>query len=259
MLGKLVGFFVGLWALKGIWGALLGAILGHIVWDSPKKRARKELYFKYVCRALAKIARIDGRVTREEIDAVEEFFRAFDIDSQTRRRAIEIFNASKMSSETLEDITESFAGEFTDYFARRAYMIILCRVAAADGGISRMELAVLSNTAKILGFDIGEFVWTDYSSGRSSGYGGEYSGGRGGASSASSYVQPSELESAYATLGVSANAGDEEIKKAYRRRCKELHPDLMRSKGLGDIAIRALEQELSRVNDAYSTIKKYRK
>ena len=72
-------------------------------------------------------------------------------------------------------------------------------------------------------------------------------------------MQTSELESAYATLGVSANAGDEEIKKAYRRRCKELHPDLMRSKGLGEIAVRALEQELSRVNDAYSTIKKYRK
>ena len=49
----------------------------------------------------------------------------------------------------------------------------------------------------------------------------------------------------------------ETVKKIYRQKCKDLHPDVLRSKGLGDFAVKVLEQELQKVNDAYSVIEKY--
>lgn len=68
----------------------------------------------------------------------------------------------------------------------------------------------------------------------------------------------SELEIAYDALGLKTNASIFEIKSAYRKKCKELHPDLLQNKGLGESAMKALETELRRVTDAYNTILRFK-
>ncbi len=64
------------------------------------------------------------------------------------------------------------------------------------------------------------------------------------------------LSEAYETLGVSQNASLEEVRRAYRQKCKALHPDTLSSKKLNDIAIKTLEKELRKVVDAYELILK---
>ena len=88
-----------------------------------------------------------------------------------------------------------------------------------------------------------------------------FDGSRGGSNGggASREVSRSELSEAYAVLGVEPSASDAEIKRVYREKCRELHPDILKSKGIGDYALKALQDELCRVNDAYSLIQKYRK
>ena len=54
----------------------------------------------------------------------------------------------------------------------------------------------------------------------------------------------------YKVLGVSPDASDEEIKKAYRRLAKKYHPDL----NPGD---KAAAQKMQEINAAYEQIKTY--
>ena len=58
----------------------------------------------------------------------------------------------------------------------------------------------------------------------------------------------------YSVLGVSPNASDEEIKKAYRELVKKYHPDNYANNPLADLA----EDKMKEVNEAYDAIVKMR-
>ncbi len=68
----------------------------------------------------------------------------------------------------------------------------------------------------------------------------------------------SELEKAYATLELPYSADFEDIRKAYRQKCKALHPDTLNSKNLNKTALAAIEKELRSVIEAYELILKSR-
>ncbi len=58
----------------------------------------------------------------------------------------------------------------------------------------------------------------------------------------------------YSVLGVSANASDEEIKKAYRELARKYHPDNYQNNPLADLA----EEKMKAINEAYEAIQKMR-
>ena len=58
----------------------------------------------------------------------------------------------------------------------------------------------------------------------------------------------------YQVLGVSANASDEEIKKAYRNLVKKYHPDRYTDEALKEVAAEKLKQ----INAAYSEVQRLR-
>ena len=58
----------------------------------------------------------------------------------------------------------------------------------------------------------------------------------------------------YSVLGVSQNASDEEIKKAYRDLARKYHPDNYQNNPLADLA----EEKMKEINEAYNTITKMR-
>ena len=58
----------------------------------------------------------------------------------------------------------------------------------------------------------------------------------------------------YSVLGVSPNASDEEIKKAYRELARKYHPDNYQDNPLADLA----EEKMKAVNEAYDLITRQR-
>ena len=58
----------------------------------------------------------------------------------------------------------------------------------------------------------------------------------------------------YSVLGVSQNASDDEIKKAYRELARKYHPDNYQNNPLADLA----EEKMKEINEAYETITKQR-
>ncbi len=65
-----------------------------------------------------------------------------------------------------------------------------------------------------------------------------------------------DLKSAYQVLGVSPNASDDEVKRAYRRLALEHHPDKVAT--LGDDIRKAAEKKFQEINDAKDKIWKAR-
>ncbi|MBQ9848523.1 MAG: J domain-containing protein [Clostridia bacterium] len=62
------------------------------------------------------------------------------------------------------------------------------------------------------------------------------------------------MNNPYEILGVSENASDEEIKKAYRRLAKQYHPDNYVDNPLKDLAA----DKMKKINEAYDTIQRQR-
>ena len=62
------------------------------------------------------------------------------------------------------------------------------------------------------------------------------------------------MNNPYEILGVSENASDEEIKKAYRNLAKQYHPDNYADNPLKDLAVEKMKQ----INEAYDRIQKLR-
>ncbi|MBQ7940752.1 MAG: J domain-containing protein, partial [Clostridia bacterium] len=62
------------------------------------------------------------------------------------------------------------------------------------------------------------------------------------------------MKDPYMTLGVSRDATDEEIKKAYRTLARKYHPDNYAGSDLADVA----EEKMKEINEAYDMIGKMR-
>ena len=246
LFGKIIGGTLG-FAMAGPLGAIAGAALGH-AFDSgdqshyTAKRTRlsagEEAQFTFFIAAfsmLAKLTRADGRVSKEEIDAVENFM-VYDLslDPESRRFATNIFNAAIESHENFNDFAEQFYRKFRFQYQMLDLLIdILLRVSAADGMLSPNEEKLILSAVRIFNFSDEKYRKLQ-----------------------SRYIQG--FEKYYAILGCDRNDSNENIKKQYRKLVSDYHPDKIASKGLPEEFTKFANDKFREIREAYEVIKRER-
>lgn len=240
VLGGVAGFAVG-----GPLGALLGAVAGHAVdkmHGGPRaiehggvhKAEERQVAFTLAVIALgAKMAKADGRVTRDEVEAFKELFH---IPPEEVGNVAKVFDRAKTSTAGYE----MYAQQVANLFPHEPQVLEellggLLHIAKADGVIHPAEMDYLWNVAQIFGFDRTTFERLTATHGQAPG-----------------------AANPYEVLGLAREATDAEVKSAYRKLIHENHPDKLMAQGLPQEFIDLANEKMAAINAAYDAIKKER-
>jgi DnaJ like chaperone protein len=261
--GSWIGGFIG-YMFGGSLGALAGIILGGLVdlvtggsgrtarigngWDDdenangnfsqrPPVNERGSFLFSLLVLT-AYIIKADGRVMHSEMEMVRQMLRQ-NFGNQAVREGeqilLRLFDEQKrQGANGFKQTVRQCCGEMAmgmNYGQRLQLLNFLVMVAKADGSVPQSEIQALRDVAG----------WMR--------------------------LQPTEvdsmlnlggdtLEEAYKVLGVSPDASDAEVKKAYRRLALEHHPDKVAA--LGEDIRKAAEKKFQEINAAKDKIWKAR-
>jgi DnaJ like chaperone protein len=274
--GKILGFIFGFMFLK-IPGAILGLIVGHLFdkgysqdfsqlggfgrfFTDQGDLKRQAIFFHSLFASLGHLAKADGVVTQSEIAVATRLMDDMQLQGQARKEAQEAFREGKSADYPIADTLKSF---YESCHGRRdilqVFLEILIQAAFADGRLSKEEYVVLEKVARPLGFrrsDLDYLVQMFEAEIRFRSGGQSRQSGRAG-STQNTTSQPS-VDDAYAILGVTASDDEKTIKRAYRKRMAEHHPDKLAAKGLPQQALDMAKAKTQDVQAAYELIKKAR-
>jgi DnaJ like chaperone protein len=253
--GKLFGSVAG-FAMGGPPGAVMGAALGHAA-DSgamgkfarkgfldranfhPARLAamfapREQVFAMSVVALSAKLAKCDGPVNRQEIDAFKRHFR---IPQESAREVGRLFDHAR---DTADDF-EPYARQLGESFAENRGVLedVLAGffgIARADGPVNPKELDFLGRTAR--GFRLDGPAWER---------------ARGG----TARVQSNEPD-AYAELGISRSASDDAVRAAWKQLMRDHHPDGLAARGVPPEFVARATEKVARINAAWDRVKRER-
>ncbi|MEQ8354874.1 MAG: TerB family tellurite resistance protein [Kiloniellaceae bacterium] len=237
--GKILGGAAG-FALGGPIGALIGAVAGHAVdkmsdatGGTEASDATKQIAFTIGVIVLgAKLAKADGQVTRDEVDAFKQIFR---IPPEETKNVGRVFNQARKDARGYEPYAQQLARMFADNPAVLEELLGgLFHIARADGKVSEDELDYLEQLAVIFGFDAR--AWDRI---RAANLGAEHG-------------------DPFRILGVDRDASDGDIRQAHRKLVLENHPDRLVAQGMPQEFVDMANEKLATINAAYDDIKQLR-
>lgn len=248
-LGKAVGAVLG-FATGGTVGSLLGAFLGHQFdqtyarQTATSRTASGDLFFATTFAVMGHVAKVDGRVSEQEIEAARRIMDEMHLTADQVRAAIEHFTRGKERSYPLE----AELARLRHAIGRRrnlaaAFVEIQTRAIVGAGTLEQGKRELLWRVAQGLGVTRAELAEIEAL---------VRAGGRQGGTLARSTLG---LDEAYRVLGISPSASDKEVKTAYRRLMNRHHPDKLIARGLPQSLTADAEQKTMSIGAAYERIK----
>ena len=198
----------------------IGAVLGGV---NGQEAGKDQVAFTVGVIALgAKMAKADGVVTRDEVNALKEVFK---IPAGEMKNVANIFNLAK------KDVTgyEAYAEQLLEDVLEGLF-----HIAKADQVLRPREVEFLAQVAKRFGMTDTEFA----------------------------YVKARHVIAAkrnpYDVLGVKPSISNEELKSHYRRLVAESHPDKLIARGVPKEFVVIATEKVAAINEAYDQIAKER-
>lgn len=205
-------------------------------------------YLQYLMPLLAKLAKADGRISEDEISNVETIFRELNLNADERSFAKQAFNAAKQDRFSFMMAAARFAQAGYDVEMRVLTFQLMVRLAASDGAITDPELQLLLQSGSLFRLPQQIVMETLHR------FGGTHFHQRG--RHAAPQPDPSQRVKDLALLGLPANATADAIKKAYRQKVKELHPDRLQAQGLPEAMLKQATERMAAINAAYDRLTK---
>ncbi len=176
----------------------------------------------------AKMAKADGRVTRDEVAAFREVFH---IPPEDEAAAARLYNLARQDVAGFDDYARKIARMFQGTDGMLCDLLEgLFHIAVADGTYHDLEDDFLEHVAEIFGLSERQFraVRTRF--------------------------VPDAEPDPYAVLGVTPEMPLDQVRTAWRALVRESHPDKMMARGLPEEAIRMAEKRLVAINRAWEAI-----
>jgi DnaJ like chaperone protein len=250
LLFALIGF-----GIDGIRGLLIGALLGFGLSRMARASVRPGLltvqsqFLDSTFAVMGALCKADGVVTRDEIRVTEQLFARLHLTPEQKGAAKAAFTRGKAPDFDLEGEVDRFVQSARDGVGMfQLFLQVQLTAVAADGQVHPAEHAMLVRIARRLGLNELDLARLEALLRAASG----------GATAAGGPPPKQRLDDAYAAIGVTAEASESEIKRAYRKLMSENHPDKLAAKGLPDSMRQLAEERARELNVAYDLIRKAR-
>lgn len=217
---------------------------------------------------MAKMAKASGHIAQAEINSAETVFRRLGLSSEQRKFCIDRFHDALKSGTTIYEYAATFSREQPDPNIREILYGILWDIAVADGVLQDVELEILRHLTIDLQIRHTLFTWqymrhtlnghqrTQGGAHRYNGRPNDWdSGNQNSSRSDRTSNRAQDSIDAYAILDCSSNASNDEVKKAFRKKAKENHPDVLVLKG---VPREKANEQMARINAAWDQIRKER-
>ncbi|MBA0166710.1 MULTISPECIES: co-chaperone DjlA [Pectobacterium] len=281
--GKLLGLALGIVSSAGIWGMIMGLLMGHWIdkaWASRRRdyfsaqSTRQSLFFLTTFQAMGHLTKSKGRVTEADIKIATKMMDRLELFGEARSAAQQAFREGKAGHFPLRiklrKLRDACLGRFD---LIKMFLEIQLQVAFVDGVLHPNERRVLYVIADELGVTREQFEFflrnMEGTSGQQSRQNQSRQNGKShqrrnnGYSNGHSYggqrpVSPPRgltVESACRTLGVRSSDDAATIKRAYRKLMNEHHPDKLVAKKLSPRMMEMAKRKAQDIQAAYELLK----
>jgi len=236
-IGGLLGFFIGSAAERNVRVKMIGG-------DTASQRTyrsgggsssgysaeeQRNSFMMSLLVLSSAVIRADGKTMHSEMEYVKSFIRN-NFGEAAVDEAMEILRNLNQQQINVYSVGTQIR-TYMNYSQRLQLLHYLAELANADKTFCKEEKSVLEAISGALGIkpeDAASIIAMFYK----------------------------DTDSAYAVLGISPSATDDEVKSAYRKMAMKNHPDKVAT--LGDDVKKAAEEKFRKIQEAYETIKQQR-
>ncbi len=255
--GKIIGTLAGLATAKPLF-VLLGLALGHQFDRGFAARFRPfddraagavaygEAFVRALFLAMGHLAKIDGRVSEDEIRAARSVMHRLGLGPAQVQQAIAWFDAGKGPHFSLRPtIAELRRDGAQRPDACTLFLRLLLEVSFAKSNVGREERAAIWTICRELHIGRVDLAQLEAMVRAQKGF----------RRSPAGDVDSARVKAAYRALGVAQSASNEQIKTAYRRLMNKNHPDKIAASNPGDAELAEAERRTREVRSAYDLLK----